>query len=348
MKRLCGVLACAVAAIGLVAGCEWESSSDGNSWSDSYNWVNFSGTYRNASGGILVSAYTQSSGTTTTTTTTSTGETSTKTNSTSTVKTSTKESGGTLAAKALEASGSTGHTPVVPKSMVIQIGDDVTLSDTEGTGTLSGTGGSGTVSYDSGAWTFSLQTTQWSELSRKITVSYSYTTTSSTDDGKQDTSTDEGSKTTTTTTTQPTTKAGSSGKAIYSFVVAQQGQHLTITDNNGAQYTGRLGELRSTSGATSGNSKSTENGGKVLPKDGDTIVATFNCKGTSAAGMSVTITGTFQGTVAAGVFTGRTMQGTWIEAGGKTGDINGTANSVAIQTTTTTAADATETTDTED
>jgi hypothetical protein len=332
MKRLCGVLACAVAAIGLVAGCEWESSSDGNSWSDSYNWVNFSGTYRNASGGILVSAYTQSSGTTTTTTTTSTGETSTKTNSTSTVKTSTKESGGTLAAKALEASGSTSHKPVVPGSVVIQIGDDVSLAD-DGNGALAGSGGSGTVSYESGAWTFSLQTTQWSELSRKITVSYSYTTTSSTDDGKQDTSTDEGSKTTTTTTTQPTTKAGSSGKAIYSFVVAQQGQHLTITDNNGAQYTGRLGELRSTSGATSGNSKSTAEGGKVLPKDGDTIVATFNCKGTSAAGMSVTITGTFQGTVAASVFTGRTMQGTWIEAGGKTGDINGTANSVAITTT---------------
>lgn len=344
MKRLCGMLACAVAAIGLVAGCEWESSGDGNSWSDSYNWVNFSGTYRSASGGILVSAYTQTSGTTTTTTTTSSGETTTKTNSTSTVKSGASESGGTLAAKSTSASGSTKHTPVVPGSMTIQVGDDISLAD-DGNGALKGSGGSGTVSYTAGTWTFTLADTQWSALSRKITVSYSYTTTSSSDDGKQDTSTDNGSKTTTTTTTQPTTKAGSSGKAIYSFVVAQQGQNLTITDNNGAQYTGRLGELRSTSGATADNSKSTENGGKVLPKDGDSIVATFNCKGRSAAGMSVTITGTFQGTVAASVFTGRTMQGTWIEAGGKTGDINGTATSVAITTTTTATTE--ETTDTE-
>ena len=333
MKRLCGVLACAVAAIGLVAGCEWETSGDGNSWSDAYNWVNFSGTYRSASGGVLVTSYTKNPGTTTTTTT------GTDSKSKSYVK-STTESGGTLAAATTAASGKTKKTPVMPGSLTIQIGDDISLAD-DGSGALSGTGGSGTVSYNAGTWTFTLADTQWSPLSRKITVSYSYSGTingdGGSDDGQQNTTT------TTTTTTASVAGSGASGRAIHSFVVAQQGQNLTITDNNGARYTGRLGEMRSTSGATSATSKSTAGGGKVLPADGDTIVATFNCKGTSAAGKSVTITGTFQGTVAASVFTGRTMQGTWIEAGGKTGDINGTAASVTIPTTTVTTEETTET-----
>jgi hypothetical protein len=45
MKRmaLIGILA-AVAAVAMV-GCDWETGDDATSWSDSYNWVNFSGTY---------------------------------------------------------------------------------------------------------------------------------------------------------------------------------------------------------------------------------------------------------------------------------------------------------------
>ena len=339
MKRVCIMVLSAAAAIGLTAGCEWETSGKGNSWSDSYNWANFSGTYRSASGGILVSAYTKTSTTSTTTTTTSEGGSNTSTNTT--IKTVTKtESGGTLPAKSLSASGTLSQTPIKPGSVTIKIGSDISLAD-NGAGALSGSGGTGTVSYDAGTWTFTLADVQWSALSRKITVSYAYTITSkgkSTSSGDSGSDSKEKSSTTTTTTTtnDEGKNAGSSGRAIYSFVVVQQGQNLTITDNNGATYTGRIGEMRSTSGATPETSKATAEGGKVLPKDGDTIVATFNCKGVSAAGMSVTITGTFQGTVASGVFTGRTMQGTWIEAGGKTGDINGTTVAVAIPTTETT------------
>lgn len=300
MKRMCGVLACAVAAVGLVAGCEWESSSDKNSWSGSYNWVNFSGTYRNSNGGMLVTDYT--------TTPSKPGSTNTLSNT---------ESGGTLPANALSASGSTKHRQLTPGSVTVRIGSDIALSD-DGAGALTGVGGSGSVSYAGGTWSFTLQDHQASVFSRKISVSYAYSVANDGSAGGN-------------------ARSGASGRSIYSFVVVQQGQNLTITDNNGARYTGRLGELRSTSGMTPDNSKATAEGGKVLPKDGDTIVAPFNCKGTSAAGMGVTITGTFQGTVATGVFTGRTMQGTWIETGGKTGDINGTANSVSISTSSSTS-----------
>lgn len=45
MKRiaLIGILA-VLTAVGIV-GCSWETGDDATSWSDTYNWVNFSGTY---------------------------------------------------------------------------------------------------------------------------------------------------------------------------------------------------------------------------------------------------------------------------------------------------------------
>lgn len=296
MKRIFTIALCAVAAAGLLAGCEWSTSSEHNdSWSDSYNWVNFSGTYRSASGGMLVTDYTSTPSTP--------GATNTYTST---------ESGGSLAAGSLSASGKASKHPIVPKSFTIQVGSDVTLADNDGTGTLSGSGGTGTVSYDAGTWSFTLADTQWASWKRNITIAYAYQV------GNSGSSSG--------------TKSGSSGKAIYSFVVAQQGEKLTITDNNGAAYKGRIGELRSTSGVTSTN---------TMPRDGDVIVATFSTSGTSAAGKQVTITGTFQGNVASSVFTGRTMQGTWIEAGGKTGDINGTTTSVAIAPTASTETETT-------
>ena len=46
-----------VLAVGLV-GCEWNTGDDAESWSSSFNWVNFSGVYRGAGGGLLVTDYT--------------------------------------------------------------------------------------------------------------------------------------------------------------------------------------------------------------------------------------------------------------------------------------------------
>ena len=58
MKRLAwiglGVVALALGG----AGCSWETGGDATSWSSDYNWVNFSGLYRSAAGGLLVTDYT--------------------------------------------------------------------------------------------------------------------------------------------------------------------------------------------------------------------------------------------------------------------------------------------------
>ncbi len=93
-------------------------------------------------------------------------------------------------------------------------------------------------------------------------------------------------------------KAGSSGAAIYSFVFAQNGQNLNITDNNGAVSTVRIKGLRSASSVSSTN---------CLSRDGNTFIATSSTEGTSAAGKYVS---TFRGTVSPNIFTCRTMQST--------------------------------------
>lgn len=129
-----------------------------------------------------------------------------------------------------------------------------------------------------------------------------------------------------------TNAGGTTGTIIYSFNLVQQGQNINITDSDGARYAGYIGELRSASGVNPTNS--------AMPVDGDVIVATFECSGTSAQGMGVQIVGTLQGYVDATVFNGRTLTGTWIEAGGRTGNINGTTKSVAIAATTASWSDA--------
>lgn len=404
MKRVLSMALCAAAAAALMTGCEWSSSSDHNeTWNDSYNWVNFSGTYRSVAGGMLVTDYTTTPSTPGTTNnynatesggwmdpgaTTRSGTTknkpiipgsfsvvvgevtltddgtgalsgdggsgtvsyaggtwSIKVDSKSSSETvSASESGGTLQGGALGASGNAKHTPIVPGSFSVSVGD-VTLTD-DGSGTLTdGAGSSGSISYDGGAWSFKLADTQWSSSSRGISVKYAYRV--SVVDGKREVIVRYGYAVSNAGGSGGAAQAGSTGKPIYSFVVSQQGQNLTITDNNGAKYTGRISGMRSASGIGPTNS---------LPRDGDTIIASFSTKGTSAAGKQVTITGTFQGTVSASVFTGRTMQATWVESGGKTGDVNGTTGAVAIpasaggttpSTSTSTTTDSTSTTTTE-
>ena len=120
------------AAVCLVAGCEWSSSSSGDSWSDAYNDMNFAGTYRSAS------VQTSTDGTTTTTT-----------------RTVNNERVGTVGG-GNSASFNLGNSPVVAGSVVITVGGDITFQD-NGSGTLTCTsnhaGASGTISYDSGAGT---------------------------------------------------------------------------------------------------------------------------------------------------------------------------------------------------
>ncbi len=310
MKRFALIGMCVAGlAVGLM-GCNWETGNDATNWSSAYNWVNFSGTYRSAAGGLLVTDYT--------TTPSTPGSTNTLT--------AANEAQGSFVLGQTAFSGKLKNGNVAPKSVVITLYDAagvVIKSFADDGNQVLGTS-EGTINYVSGAWNITLSILTPAQSAGTIRASYSYLVSNSGSAGSG-------------------ARPGSTG-SIYSFNVVQQGQHLTFTDNNGATYTGVIGELRTASGT-----ERTDEVDRFMPVDGDTMIATFTCSGVSAAMMQVKIVGSLQGTVASGVFTGRTLSGTWIELGGKTGDINGQTTTVPIVTTATdTATDtATETAATE-
>jgi hypothetical protein len=149
-----------------------------------------------------------------------------------------------------------------------------------------------------------------------------------------------------------------SSHAVYSLSVAQTGNALVFTDNNGAQYSGYISGLSLTGGnpgqtvtatgatATGPGSTASGEGSNTSPQgstaattrpqtavNGDAI-AQFTVEGQSAAGIHVRITGTLQlayyqdavGEVNSQVAQdNRRMNGTWIESTGVTGDIVGQA-----------------------
>ena len=57
MKRFIVAMSPVLAVAALISGCEWSSSGGGESWNDSWSWVDFSGTYRAEGGGVLVSGH---------------------------------------------------------------------------------------------------------------------------------------------------------------------------------------------------------------------------------------------------------------------------------------------------
>ena len=317
-----------------ITGCSWETGSDAESWSSSFNWVNFSGVYRSAAGGLLVTDYTTTPGTA---------------GSTNVLSVANESQGGFSDADTVF-SGNLRNKNVSKGSLVITLANTSgvvweTFSD-NGNGVLTGGNGSGTISYVAGTWTYKLNPgIAGPAFSGITTASYSYEVSNSGSTGSG-------------------ARPGSTG-SIYSFNLVHQGEHLTLTDNNGAVYSGNIGEIRSASGAqntdisqvasdetgndTSAHAKNTYYESS-LPEAGDTIIATFEVSGVSAAAMSIKIVGTLKGTVTStGVFDGRELDGTWIEVGGKTGDINGQTTSIAIsnvagETTTATDTTATDTT----
>jgi hypothetical protein len=317
MKRF-ALIGIGIALIAIsITGCSWETGSEAESWSSSYDWVNFSGLYRATYGAYLVSDYTTILATD--------GYTETETYS----------GQGLGGVSIVSASGtldtSDGPLTLGSVSIIIYTADarvHSTYSDSAVPGVLAGSSGTGTVTTD-GGWTIAFTGDSgpvsggWSATWQIVVY----------EDG-----------------TPATTKPGSTG-SIYSFNVEHQGQNLTITDNNGAVYTGKINDMASASGAQntditqvgadeSGNDKSKYTYYESpLPEDGDIINATFEASGVSAAAMSVKIVGTLKGSVASGVFAGREMNASWIEVGGKTGSINGQTSSIPIPVATDTAAE---------
>lgn len=219
--------------------------------------------------------------------------------------------GGTAVAGQSVFGGVISHVPLLAGSVQVVVGSYV-LTD-NGTGALAGSGKSGVISYTSGAWSVDLlgDTVPAGTIVR---LTYNYLDNSDAD---------------------VSTSGGTSGAKIVSMAVTQSGNSITITDNNGATYRGTISSIRSTGGVTQNTP-----GASTQPADGDVVVGSFEASGTSAAGVTVHITGTLTGTVsivqqvaqgnAAAVsqpiLENRALNGTWIEDGtGLTGDINGAA-----------------------
>ena len=353
MKRfaLIGILA-ALVVVGM-AGCDWETGDDATSWSSAFNWVNFSGTYRPLSGGVLVSDY-------------------------STVNTPeivANEYQGSFIAGQQSFSGTLKNGFVVSNSLVLSFinykgveiltvadngNGELGIAHTELTPVLNDEGTQigtevldyieslGSVQYVSGAWVVNLS----EPIPAKGTVraTYSYVTIPSA------------------AVNQPNPAvgvvSGVSGASVHTFVVKHSGQHLSLTDNNGAVYTGYISEMRSSSGwentdieYVAGDETSQAPIGKnakltyqesALPPVGDMLIASFQCSGVSAAGYHVTITGVLQGQVGnydifpTGqqlIIENRQLTGTWIEDGGRTGDISAWSDPVYVPASVVTGAD---------
>ena len=296
-----GAAAALLVAGWVTSGCDWQAGSSSETVSDRYNFANFSGVYRAANNSILISDYTSFP----------------EAGSAGSTNTVTGEVIGSTTAGVSVYSGVLAHGNILDDSVQVQAG--VFVLNDDGSGALAGNGKTGTIVYQTGAWSINLAG-EWPADGTPITASYRYAV---------------GGTSGSTAGINPN-NPGVSGAAIYSFNVTQSGNSITIVDNNGATYSGKISSIRSTGGVSS-DIASTAN---PQPADGDTLVASFEASGTSAAGRKVKIVGSFQGVVdyaTSGGTTGgataaslprlttRTLGGTWIESTGVTGTINGTA-----------------------
>jgi len=320
-----------VVAVGVaLVGCEWGGSGDKNSWNDSTSIANFSGSY-SGNGGYLVSDYSSSSAGSGGSTTVVTGG----------FIPPIQEISASFSGNSI--SFTTGFVPIKPGSITVAFADGAKGSVTDnGAGVLSGTylntipgshPANGTVVYENGQISIFFPDVLGLQGAR-VTVRYTV---------------NSGSGATTTTTSGST--PGSSGVSIYAFNVQQTGNKLSIIDNNGSVYSGSFGDVKTTGNLSAGSSGA----GAV---NGDQVIAPFSAAGKSAAGVYVNLTGNFQGTVA-GVstvteksgsstttktsfaLTSRVILGTWIEDGGKTGDIKGvagTSSTITVSSSTSTNA----------
>lgn len=308
---------------GALAGCEWQSTPSGDASTTSGYFVNFSGVYRGAPGRFLVSNYSLASSATTTTTTSSGSGGSTS-------QPFINESQGTAAGSAIDPlvkiSGNVSKIPVVAGTVSIFVYDNATSAligtfTDNGAGALSGTflvggviqfAGSGEIVYATGAWFVNLALPG---IQTTVTIKASY---------RQNTTPESGPSETPSSDVHP----GSTGVSIYSFTVQQDGSSIKIIDNHGMEYIGSAGTPVFTSEnlQPTTTSDSSSSSGTTLTPDGP-VTMSFNATGTSLAGFTVNMVGSFNGFYQTDQrLINRTISGTWIEVGGKTGDIYGLAD----------------------
>lgn len=185
----------------------------------------------------------------------------------------------------LNYSGTLGNAPLVANTLAISLGSIGAVHD-NGSGSLSGSGvTSGSIDYTTGAWSLTLSAAPAAGVGMVATYQ-----------------------------TSGSGGAGGSGVSIQTFEVSQAGNVVTFTDNNGSVYKGQIG-------ATSTNSPSGTNVTAISAS------YSFDVSGVSAAGFNVEMVGHFLvngGTVISNtVIMTTSMTGTWLEQGGKTGNIAG-------------------------
>jgi hypothetical protein len=214
----------------------------------------------------------------------------------------------------------TDKLPIVPGSITILMrGSNTAGSFTDdGAGALEGgfglvgqaqtSEGHGTIGYNTGVWTLTLDAPGFFETVN-CTYSWAYTVN------------------TTNNTVVSGPKSGATAVDLYAFVIQQTGNQVKLIDSTGREYEGKLTLVGTTGGDGSGTTS-----GEVM--------AGFEAVGTSAAGFEVTLTGYLSGAYIApdranderfGFLTSRAINGTWIERGGKVGDIRGAAVGVDFE-----------------
>ena len=303
MKALIGVATFGIT-LALVAGCDWQAG--GNQFNTSQGEIDFAGLYTPGSpGGWLVSNYSQYG----------------STNAASTNVTS--KGIGTGDGATVFFSGNLG-TGIVPASLTITVGG-LGMITTDNTGAMTAVGSftvTGQMDYNSGAYTFTLGTAP--AAGEALTANFSMLGSTA---GQQ---------------------LGPGGSSIIdTFNVEQSGGSLRIIDNNGSVYTGSLGAY-ATVGTVSSNITTTG----IQNTGGQTVTAQFEASGVSSAGMNVQMTGNFQAQNSQSIVVpnnipfgvtnvpytventwNRNIYGTWLEQGGRNGDINGQATPVVTSGT---------------
>lgn len=289
-----------VSMVAVLSGCDWEGTDDNETWNSSrYGWVNFSGVYQNPDGGYLVATFAPPASSPA---------------STAPATQSIGVGDGSL----YTFSGILANVPIVPLS--VTVGDGVSSAVDNGAGTLI-VGGTtvGTVNYLTGAISvdFSALLLAPPAAGSPIVVAYTYSVAG----------------------TPANPEPGGSGKyEIYTFAMEQTGNLLTMYDNYGTKYTGQLSTLGLGGGDLPGQTPSGENLQSGL------VIGNFELTGANG----VRIVGTMQGDliVEEGTASGetgrtysrtvsnRTIQGTWIEPSGATGNIIGQAAGEITTTTT--------------
>jgi hypothetical protein len=273
-----------------LSGCEWSSGGGAQTWNDRENFVDFSGDYKNADGGVLVRKFGAGSGSTTNTTT--------ATNAVSGEVLATGDGSATVF------SGGLAHPPIRGTLTIVVGGYRFSDPGTASAGTVSLTvtpsdGTSGTLNLNTGVWSLFFASPIASGT--PIIGAYQYLSSTSVVNPNQ----------------------GSHGNPIYSFVLNQQGNKIKITDSCSSTYEGTIGSVRTTGGVPIDLDPSAPTQPPV-PTTGP-IVAQFSATGYSQ-GYNVQIVGVLQGTLtAATTLSGRTMKATFIEEGGYEADVNGTA-----------------------